>query len=122
MFDSSPNCSISFSKLGKDNQGECRERSMSSANAATLKSLFALMRTLISGLALSLFKRGSNDRTKNRGDRGDDGHPCRLLLLMAKAFDRWPFTHTLAEGVEYNALISAYVRGRSPIPFSTSCM
>lgn len=101
-FNSFPKCPLSFSKLGKDNQGDCRERSMSSVKAATLKSLLALVSPLISGLALSLFKRGSNDRMKIRGD---NEHRCRVPLLMVKAFDRWPFTRTLAEGVDYNALI-----------------
>lgn len=82
-FDRSPNCFISFSKLGKDTLGDCSERRILPAKSATLKSLFATVIPLMSDFVLSLFKRGSSDRAKIRGDRGN---PWRVLLLMVKAF------------------------------------
>lgn len=76
---------MSFSKLGRDTRGDYRERRISSAKATTLKSLIAMVMPLISELAFNLFKRGSRDITKIRGD---SGHPCCVPLLMVKAFGR----------------------------------
>lgn len=45
---------------------------------------------------------------------GDSGQPCRVLLDIEKAFDRWPLTRTFAVGEEYKASIKFSMRPLSP--------
>ncbi|XP_063814631.1 uncharacterized protein LOC135055013 isoform X3 [Pseudophryne corroboree] len=44
--------------------------------------------------------RGSIARANTSGDRG---HPWRVPFVIQKEGERSPFTHTLAEGLEYKA-------------------
>lgn len=86
----------SLSRLGSVVSGSVRKRRMSSAKAASLYVRF-ISTPLISGFALIGLSNGSRERIKIKGERGQ---PWRVPSNMEKASDRWPFTRTLAVGLE----------------------
>lgn len=96
-----------------------RKRRMSLAYSANLYCLRLISIPDMSGLVLSLCKKGSRESTNMRGV---SGQPCRVPFEMEKASDRCPLTLILAMGEVYNAIIIWRKGAGNPMACSTAVM